>query len=217
LDPKSRRRDVESLLPLRRLEPGQDTTNTYPRTLESESSVGSVEEEKQYPHGGDEILRPPEAYSPEPLSSLSSFRSDHFSSYPIPVLEQDRVLVNHCVSPSHEKHLNHTNPSKDACVYPDIMFRLRQSYNPVQTICFSEAMRGPSVFQATVMVISAAHLSSLGGFREQGMNSKAIQHKVKAIHMLNHGVRTITAETAVGILFGIVSIALAEVRCQSLC
>lgn len=118
--------------------------------------------------------------------------------------------------PRMKKHLNHTNPSKDACVYPDIMFRLRQSYNPVQTICFSEAMRGPSVFQATVMVISAAHLSSLRGFREQEMNSKAIQHKVKAIHMLNHGVRTITTETAVGILFGIVSLALAEVRCQSL-
>lgn len=103
LDPKSRRRDVENPLPLRRLEPGQDTTNTYPLTPESENSAGSVEEQTQDPHNGDEILPPPEPYRPEPISILSSFRSDHFSSFPIPVLEQDRVLVNHCVYPSQKK------------------------------------------------------------------------------------------------------------------
>src|SRR6266511_5659467 len=93
-----------------------------------------------------------------------------------------------------------------------MMFRVRQSYNPAQTICFTEAMKGPIASQSTVMVIGAAHLSALRGLRGRDMDAKAVQHKVRALRMLNQGVRTITAKTAMDILFGILSLANVEVR-----
>jgi hypothetical protein len=37
-------------------------------------------------------------HNPNPVSKVSSFRSDPFSSFPIKIRERDRVLVNHCLS-----------------------------------------------------------------------------------------------------------------------
>jgi hypothetical protein len=95
------------------------------------------------------------------------------------------------------------------------MFRLPQSYNPVQTICLAQAMKGPIAFQATAMVIGAAHLSVLQGFRGCDMDLRSIQQKVRALQMLNDGIRAITEETCLDILFGILSLANVEVRCPT--
>jgi hypothetical protein len=92
-----------------------------------------------------------------------------------------------------------------------MMFRLRQSYNPALTICFTMAMKSPITFQATVMAVASAHLSALRGFHREKAEPRSINHKIKALHMMNDGVRTISADTCVDIVFGILSIANAEV------
>jgi hypothetical protein len=91
------------------------------------------------------------------------------------------------------------------------MFRLRQSYNPALTICFTMAMKSPITFQATVMAVASAHLSALRGFHREKAEPRSINHKIKALHMMNDGVRTISADTCVDIVFGILSIVNAEV------
>jgi len=93
------------------------------------------------------------------------------------------------------------------------MFRFQQPYNPVQTICLARALQGPIAFQATVMVIGAAHISVLRGSRGLEMDSRSIQQKVRALHMLNDGISRITEETCLDVLFGILSLASVEVRC----
>jgi hypothetical protein len=86
------------------------------------------------------------------------------------------------------------------------MFGFRQSYNPVQTMCFNIA------FQATVMVIGAAHLSVLQGFQGLDTDPRSVTQKARAFRLLNDGISDITEENCTAILFGVLSLASAEVR-----
>jgi hypothetical protein len=95
------------------------------------------------------------------------------------------------------------------------MYRFQQSYNPVRSICFARALQGPIAFQATVMAIGAAHISVLRGSCGVELDSRSIQQKVRALHMLNDGVSSITEETCMDVLFGIFSLASLEVRCPT--
>jgi hypothetical protein len=62
------------------------------------------------------------------------------------------------------------------------------------------------------MVIGAAHLSVLRGFHELNMDPKSIQQKGRALRLLNDGIGNISEKTCMDILFGILSLASAEVR-----
>jgi hypothetical protein len=92
------------------------------------------------------------------------------------------------------------------------MFGFRQSYNPVQTICFNKALQSPIAFQATVMVIGAAHLSVLQGFQGLDTDPRSVTQKARAFRLLNDGISDITEENCTAILFGVLSLASAEVR-----
>jgi hypothetical protein len=92
------------------------------------------------------------------------------------------------------------------------MFGFRESYNPVQTMCFNKALQNPIAFQATVMVIGAAHLSVLRGFQGLDTDLRSVTQKARALRLLNDGISGITEENCTAILFGILSLASAEVR-----
>jgi hypothetical protein len=92
------------------------------------------------------------------------------------------------------------------------MFGFRQSYNPVQTMCFNKALQSPIAFQATVMVIGAAHLSVLQGFQGLDTDPRSVTQKARAFRLLNDGISDITEENCTAILFGVLSLASAEVR-----
>jgi hypothetical protein len=100
---------------------------------------------------------------------------------------------------------------QDSTLYPDLMFGFQQQYNPVRSICFHRALQGPIAFQA-VMVISAAHLSVLRGFQAVNMDPGSIRQRAQALRLLNDALGNITERTCMDILFGILSLASAEVR-----
>jgi hypothetical protein len=63
-----------------------------------------------------------------------------------------------------------------------------------------------------VMVISAAHLSVLRGFQAVNRDSESIRQRARALRLLNDALGNITERTCMDILFGILSLASAEVR-----
>jgi hypothetical protein len=86
-------------LAMRRLEPVLRPSLTPPpepqfderASIMNEQNKKIVEEDLD---SNEEVPRTPEIASP--ISSVSSFRSDPFSSFPVPIPEKDRALVNHC-------------------------------------------------------------------------------------------------------------------------